>query len=437
MTRLEAFASKEACAPAERAPHAQQSYSHSRLGQRTGRSRDKLVRSMASRRVYFAIFGSGLGHVSRILDVTERLRRDGDDFRYSCSDQALSYLIMRGLGDKVLKSPSFDVEWTDEGSFSSKDFLPRFPFMFNSFLRQVAFERESISKFDPKVVVSDSRLSPVLAARAGSYPVVTMLNQFKVSFPPRFSGKGVGRAYERFAGDVLGLLWSLSDEVLMTDLPPPYTIGEANLEGTDVSRIVKFVGFTSPESQVTEESMSRARRALELDQRPLVFFQISGPDVTKRRFAETVIQSSAVLSKRYNIVISMGYSNGSGDPQRLASGAWLFDWCPVKDELFAMSSVVVARAGHRTIGQCIDAAKPAVLVPIHNHSEQIGNASKFRKLGLGLDIRSEKLTPGTLGESIDACLNEGHFAENVEKLSRLSKKYNGIETCAEIIGSYT
>jgi UDP-N-acetylglucosamine--N-acetylmuramyl-(pentapeptide) pyrophosphoryl-undecaprenol N-acetylglucosamine transferase len=361
---------------------------------------------MVLRRVYFSVFGSGLGHASRIVEIANHLRREGDQFRYSCSGQALDYVRSHGKDASLVESPSLDVEWTEEGSFSSKDFIPRFPIMFNTFLRQVAFERYNIAKFDPAVVVSDSRLSPILASRAKSYPIITMLNQFKVSFPPRFSGKGVGRIYERFAGDVLGLLWSLSDEVLMTDLPPPYTIGEANLAGTDVSRIVRYVGFTSPEARLSEESVRRAKEALDIDGRPLAFFQISGPDVTKRAFFDTVINASGALAEKYNIVISMGHPSGSGEPRRLASGAWIYDWCPVKDELFSLSSLVVARAGHRTIGQCIDAGKPAVLVPIHNHSEQIGNANKFSKLGLGIEIRSERLTPHSLIESVHACMTD-------------------------------
>jgi UDP-N-acetylglucosamine--N-acetylmuramyl-(pentapeptide) pyrophosphoryl-undecaprenol N-acetylglucosamine transferase len=247
----------------------------------------------------------------------------------------------------------------------------------------------------------------------------------------------VGRIYERFAGDVLGLLWSLSDEVLMTDLPPPYTIGEANLARTDVSNIVRYVGFTSPEARPSDESVQRAKKALDIDDRPLAFFQISGPDVTKRTFIDTVIQATDTLARRYNIVISMGHPNGSGEPKKLASGAWIYDWCPVKDELFSLSSLVVARAGHRTIGQCIDAGKPAVLVPIHNHSEQIGNANKFSKLGLGMDIRSEKLTAQNLTESVETCLSDPKYRDNVERLRTISKRYNGIQRCSEIIESYT
>jgi UDP:flavonoid glycosyltransferase YjiC (YdhE family) len=350
--------------------------------------------------------------------------------------QALDYLSTRLAKDNILASPPLDVEWTEGGSFSSKDFIPHFPYMFNSFARQVAFEAEHIAKFDPGLVVSDSRLSTVLAARLKSYPIITMLNQFKVTMPPRFRVNRIGRFYERIAGDVLGLLWSLSDQVLMTDLPPPYTIGEANLEGTDVSNIVRYVGFTSPRVEMSEERLSGAKQRLGIDGRPLVFFQISGPDATKQWLVDTVLRSTDALASRYNVVVSLGYLHGSGEPSRLANGTWLYEWCPVKDELFTLSSLVVSRSGHGTIGQCIDAGKPAVLIPIHNHSEQLGNAEKFSKLGLGLAIRSQDLSVQRLTEAVDLCLNDSRFSANVEALSAISKRYDGVDNCAEIINSY-
>jgi UDP-N-acetylglucosamine--N-acetylmuramyl-(pentapeptide) pyrophosphoryl-undecaprenol N-acetylglucosamine transferase len=388
------------------------------------------------RRFYFAVFGSGLGHVTRVLDIGARLREEGDQFCFSGSLQALSYLRMQTAIGEVLESPPLDVEWTGDGSFSSKDFIPHFPSMFNSFLRQVAFETTSIPKFGPRVVVSDSRLSPVLAAKRKSYPVVTILNQFKVTMPPRFRVNRMGRFYERVAGDVLGLLWSLSDEVLMTDLPPPYTIGEANIEGTDLSRVVRYVGFTSPRSELSEEMLQRAKRTLDLDGRPLVFMQISGPDATKKRFSETALKAAATLSKRYNIVISLGYLHGSGEPKKLADGTVLYEWCPIKDELFALSSVIVSRSGHGTIGQCIDNGKPAVLIPIRNHSEQLGNAQKFASLGLGIEARSGDVDPQSLIEAVETCLNDSRYKQRVDAVKAVSDRYHGIERCVEVINSY-
>jgi UDP-N-acetylglucosamine--N-acetylmuramyl-(pentapeptide) pyrophosphoryl-undecaprenol N-acetylglucosamine transferase len=335
-----------------------------------------------------------------------------------------------------VECPSLDVEWTEDGGFSSRDFVVHFPFMLRSFLKQVVFEAESIAKYRPKVAVSDSRLSAVLGARAKSCPVITMLNQFKVTLPPRYRGDAPGRLYERVAGDVLGLMWSLSEQVLLTDLPPPYTIGEANVEGTDLTRIVRYVGFTTPSLDVSEDRLQKARKVLEFDRRPLVFFQISGPEATKKRFIDIVLGSAVDLSKRYKIVISMGHLEGSGAPRRLAGGTLLYDWCPIKDELFLLSDVLVARAGHRTIGQCIDAGKPAVLVPIYNHSEQLGNADKFQKLGLGTSILPGDLNPAKLTDAVDSCIRDPKYKKGLEVVGAVSKRYRGIERCVEVINSY-
>ncbi len=357
--------------------------------------------------------------------------------RCSSSGQGLRYIRTHKPEMDAVECPSFDVEWTEEGSFSSRDFMLHFPFMLRSFLKQVTFEAESITRFGPRVVVSDSRLSAVLAAKLKSCPAITMLNQFKVNLPPRFRGDALGRLYERIGGDVLGLMWSLSEQVLLTDLPPPLTIGEANVAGTDLSNIVRYVGFTSPSLEVSEDRLQKAREVLGFDRRPLVFFQISGPDATKKRFIDTVLQSAVALSGRYKVVVSMGYPWGSGESRMLTDGTLFYDWCPIKDELFLLSDVLVSRSGHRTIGQCIDAGKPAVLVPIRNHSEQLGNAEKFQKLGLGIAVRPEDLDAETLSDSIDLCMRDPKYRKNVEAVRLVSKKYNGMEKCVEIINSYS
>ena len=387
---------------------------------------------MASRRVYFAVFGSGLGHITRILEIAKLLPPDEFKLRYSSSGQGFSFLRAKGMGASSENCPPLDVEWASGGGFSSYRVLPGFPFMFNNFLRQLAFERRAIREFRPTLVVSDSRLSALLAAWSMGYPVITMLNQFKVLFPPRFRGR-VGRFYERVAGDVLGLMWSLGERVLVTDLPPPYTIGEENLAGSEISNIVEFVGFTVPIVEVSPEGVKRAKESLGLDNRPLVFCQISGPDATKAKFSDTLLKSADLIARDYNLVISMGLSGGSPEPRKLPSGGLLFDWCPIKDELFELSSVIVARAGHSTIGQCIDHVKAAVLVPIHNHPEQISNAEKFEKLGLGVTIRSEQLTTENLIESIEKCAKDPAYIKRLEAVCAVSKRYRGVERCAEII----
>jgi UDP-N-acetylglucosamine--N-acetylmuramyl-(pentapeptide) pyrophosphoryl-undecaprenol N-acetylglucosamine transferase len=362
------------------------------------------------------------------------LRRDTDEFTFSSFEEGLDYLKANGL--QPLHSPSIDLKWSSEGGFSSRDSFVGFPGAILTFARQIGFESEIISRTKPNLIVSDSRLSPIFAAKAKSVPVLTLLNQFKVLFPSRFRGKFLSSFYERISGNMLGLFWSLSDRVLMSDLPPPYTISEANISGTNVSNIVQYVGFTSPKFRVSKDAAEKVKRALGFDSKKIVFIQISGPNATKKRFIDCALQAAKELSGKFDVVVSLGYPKGSAEPKKLSGGSWLYEWCPVKDELFTLSETIVARAGHGTIGQCINLGTPAVLVPIFNHSEQIANAEKYQKLGLGLEVKSEQLSSRRLEESIDACLEDGRFRERSLKVQKISERFDGVEGVVREVKSF-
>ena len=386
------------------------------------------------RRIYFSVFGSGLGHATRINEISNKLKRGGDEFIFSSFEEGLDYLRAHNLNP--LKSPSIDLKWNSDGGFSSRDSFLGFPKAILTFARQLDFESDVISRFKPGVVVSDSRISPIIAARAKNVPVVTLLNQFKVLFPSRFRNKPLSHIYERMAGNMLGLFWSLSDQVLLSDLPPPYTISEANVAGTNVSSVIRYIGFTSPKFEVSKDQVERVRSTLGFDKRKIIFIQISGPNATKKRFIDSATLAVAGLTGKFNVVVSLGFPNGSSEPKKLAGGAWLYEWCPIKNELFFTSDVVVARAGHGTIGQCISLGTPAVLVPIYNHSEQIANAEKYQKLGLGLEIKSEELTPDRIKESIVECVEDSSYKQTSLKVKEISSRYRGaddvvaaVETC--------
>lgn len=386
------------------------------------------------RKFYLPTFGSGLGHVTRVHALAEKLKQPGDKFLYSSFDEGLDFLSARG--ERVERSPAIDLRWSDAGGFASQNSFARFPIALLTFSKQLAFETNMISRFRPSVVICDSRLSGVFAGRARSYPVITILNQFKILFPPRFRGNKVSLAFEKIEGNVLGLLWTLSDEILMPDLPPPYTISEANVLGTKSASRIKYVGFMSNSFEIDSLHRTNVTSLLSLDSRPLIFIQISGPNATKSRFTRASLEAARILSRSYNVVVSLGQPNGSEIPTRLANNCWVYEWCPIKEELLAMAQIVVSRAGHTTISQCIDQAKPAVYVPIINHSEQLWNAIKCENLGIGVRVSSEELTERTLVQSIELCINNSKFRQRVEKLRTISERYKGIDNAKRIVESY-
>ena len=108
----------------------------------------------------------------------------------------------------------------------------------------------------------------------------------------------------------------------------------------------------------------------------------------------------------------------------------------MSDDLNDLSSDLDARRGQSTIGQCIDHSKPAVLVPIHNHPEQEANAEKFGRLGLGVPIKAADLTSEGLLAAVDAVVGDPGYLARMTSVSRVSKRYDGMENTLEIIKSY-
>ncbi|MFI5422282.1 MAG: glycosyltransferase, partial [Nitrososphaerales archaeon] len=138
----------------------------------------------------------------------------------------------------------------------------------------------------------------------------------------------------------------------------------------------------------------------------------------------------------YNVVLSLGYPSGSTTPRKITNGVWLYEWCPVKDELFQLSSLMVARAGHGTIGQCINQGTPAVLIPIFNHSEQLANAEKYQRLGLGIALRAEILSKKSFVASVSHCLENPDYKERSQFLQGISRRYDGVDGVVRIVREY-
>ena len=115
---------------------------------------------------------------------------------------------------------------------------------------------------------------------------------------------------------------------------------------------------------------------------------------------------------------------------------WFYEWCPVRDELFSLSDVVVIRGGHAAISQAIRFGKPVVSVPIENHGEQLGNSDKIARLGLGIALFAKPLQPGDISDAINTVLIDSNYQRKARELMGYSENLNGIDNVVNIIRSY-
>ena len=94
--------------------------------------------------------------------------------------------------------------------------------------------------------------------------------------------------------------------------------------------------------------------------------------------------------------------------------------------------VVISRAGHGTLTQCICYGKPIIIVPTPGHTEQINNAMRAKKLGVANIISQERLSRKILLEKIQQILTS-HTSENVKRIQRAVLEHNGLENAVHRI----
>jgi UDP:flavonoid glycosyltransferase YjiC (YdhE family) len=355
-----------------------------------------------------------------MLEVADLVLRKGGEVMFSSSDEVARLIESRGYACNDV--PITDVSYSDLGKFSLRETMIASPITLARAYQQMRMEVANIGRFRPQVVLSDSALSTVLAGRLLRLPVITVLNQLNLTDPTR---RGVPvRLLSAGVSAGMGKLWGLSDEVLLPDLPPPYTISERNLWGSRV-RNIRYIGFIHTTNSGTNDGLSDK---LASDPRKKIFWQVSGPPKTRGSFLAKALEIAGLLSDGFVSVVSAGDPAGSPVVKEIPGG-WYYGWCRAPDPYFSLCDLVVSRAGHVTISQAIVAARPSLLVPIPDQAEQEGNAAKAVRLGVSVCIAQDELTAGRAIEGIETLL--GGRAE--EKAKALSDYASGFDAVGEVV----
>ncbi|GBC74798.1 UDP-N-acetylglucosamine--N-acetylmuramyl-(pentapeptide) pyrophosphoryl-undecaprenol N-acetylglucosamine transferase [archaeon HR06] len=369
-------------------------------------------------KIYIAVFGSGLGHASRMLKMAEELK--GVEVRFSStSKEASSYIRRKGY--ICYDIPLIDVSWREGGVYYRRS-LVRAPKLILTFLLQIKKEIHIMKRFKPNLVLSDSRLSAIIASKLLSIPCFLVTNQIKVVLP---SKRRIVKILEKIEGGILAFFWSLSDKILIPDLPYPFTIAEDSLP---FLKNLKYIGFFP--SKENELVLSNLRE--EFKGKPLIFAQISGPTLSKVGLVKILINLALKLNKKYNFVISLGDPNGSSEVKKIG-GLWIYSWCPYVEEFFEISDLLIIRGGHSSISKALWYGKPMICIPIRMHGEQISNSKKVEKLGLGICIEPKNLNETILISSIEEILENNSYRERCKRIKEIARRRNAVDFLLEEI----
>lgn len=385
-------------------------------------------------RVQFAPSGVGLGHAGRCIPIARGLQKKDKktEIFFSTYLDAVSYVRQEGF--PTIEVPPMDFKVKPDGTvdFRGTAMNPG-PFVapFN-FLEQVGKEIEVMATFEPDVVVSDSRASPIVAARMLGIPTLCILNQFQVIIPRKTHYLRLAKFADAITLAIIGKIWTTGVKVLIPDFPPPYTISTDNLRIPKAYRKkIELIGPILPIRPDALPTTKELRKKLGLsDEKPVIFVPISGP-LKERAYLIRILQRIfAGFPDDYQIVMSLGYPKSHATPVHYGNFT-VFRWVPNRFEYMKACDIVISRAGHGTVLQTICYGKPTILIPTPSHTEQLNNAKKGVELGVAMMIEQENINKEVLLSTIREIMKEECFSARAMEIQQEVSAIDGLETAIE------
>ncbi len=384
-------------------------------------------------RVYFAPCGIGLGHVGRCIPIAKKLVEKRVNVLFSTYREGLSYVKQEKFS--LFEAPPIGFQVKPDGTVDfAQTVVDPGPFFASfTFLKQLNAEIQTIENFRPDIVVSDSRISPILAARILGIPRICILNQFQVIIPRKKRFLNLAKFADSITLTTIGKMWTSGNTVLIPDFPKPYTICAGNLNiPKSYKKNVKLIGPILPTHPNELPTENELRKKLGLrDDKLVIFAPISGP-VKEKAFLIGILRRILLkFPEDYQVVISLGYPNADYKPTHYGN-VTIYGWIPNRFEYLKACDLVVGRAGHGTITQCLSYGKPMTLVPTPGHTEQLSNAKQAEKLGVAKIIQQEELNKEKLLKSVQQIL-EIKLHERLKEVQKEVLQYDGLENAVKII----
>jgi UDP:flavonoid glycosyltransferase YjiC (YdhE family) len=406
--------------------------------------RSKLVEAM---RVYFAVNGLGLGHMIRSQVLANELALIGADVLFSTYLDGLEFARRNSL--RVVESVPIFYRVREDGSVDLKATTSRSGFSLGArrFLRQLIREIQHIKRYQPDLVLLDTRMSSLLAARLLGRRTVLILNQYRIrllhdnSYP-----RGgymdtlfllIARLGWTFFGTLLGEMWGLAEKIIIPDFPSPLTISRYNLAlSRRQARKAKFVGAIVHRQLNRNVPWDTLKHKFGFDvNEALIYAAISGPKHEREPLVKKLMPILADLSETWNIVVSCGNPVGEKSPRRFGR-MYFYEWVDNQDDLLCACDMVISRAGESMISKAMILGKPLLLIPTPFQTEQLGNADRARSIGIAVVLKQEKLSNESLREAITHIMSSREYYEAASQVASQVRQTDGAVECVRIIEEF-
>ncbi len=388
--------------------------------------------------VYLSFSGIGLGHASRSVALARKIRSMGLEVILSSYGDGLAYAKREARDIPILYGGRPSVwEQGAGGRPDVKKTVKKAPKHIIIFWNHLRAEVNNVEMTSPDLVVSDSRVSTLIAGAIFGLPQVALVNQPRVLISPMIERSGrkvlkkLARPVQLGADGLLGLIWSTSRAVIVPDFPPPFTIGGKLVEDLPRRLSSKLV-FVGP--LITRPPAPDSVRG-EVDSKPRVLALISGPERERKDLLRVI--ESYLLSRNslpFRMVISSGDPKGEGRVVSRGRDWVIYDWLPDKWTELTSADVVLCRAGHTTIAESLMAGKPLILIPVPGHTEKEANAASVESMGLGKILPQEEFAYG-LERVVEEIVSDDSMRSRLDNFVDRFSRWDPLDRAASIIAA--
>ena len=339
--------------------------------------------------------GGTAGHVTPNIALIEPLLREGWEVHYIGSESGMEKGLIAGLPEVVYHGISTGKL---RRYFSWQNFIDPF-----RVIKGYVQARRLIRALQPDVIFSKGGFVSVpVVLGAGIVPVIAHESDYSPGLSNRIAARFTDKVCLSFE-DTLAHVQP--GKGIFTGTPIRPALYEGSRE-----RALAFTGFSG--------------------EKPVLL--VMGGSLGAQKLNELVREALPQLCERYEIIHLCG--KGKNDCSCASCGYNQYEYINEElPDLFALSDIVLSRAGANSVFELLALNKPSVLVPLTSAStrgDQLLNAQYFEKKGYAKVVDQNTATPESLVAAIDEV-----FAQRAEYSKRMCEdtRSDGTEAILEII----
>ncbi len=373
----------------------------------------------------------GLGHAGRSLIIADELKRKGCELVFSSYGDAAKILCKEGY--RVYET--IPLQWAETNEWKvdpRKTFLDSHLYIM-TLLEHLLGENANIRRENPELVISDSRVSTILAATLLKKPIITIVHQVKLLLPDFFKEKRETKTLiENLVSRVLSKFWEQGEKILVPDFEPPMTLAKSHLNlPVDYRRKIVFTGPFIRKKPSEYPLQDELKEEMGFKGKTVIYFACGGTPTERSSFFEKAMKIIDVLPREYTSIVTRGEPLNDRvvfrDEKRI-----IFNWFRDRYLLLKTCDLLVSRGGHNTVSEAIYYGKPLIIIPTPNHPEHQEIAKNAFQLGLAKVYQQEEKEI-EIATGIQETIKDEGMLRKVKELSLEANKYDAISRAMKVI----